>query len=126
MNFGLMQTGRPFTDYSTASIMNKDIKKDHDVPTNNDYRQFLQRNAINIMTDNKSNAYMATPYNNMKTLKINIPPKSNHIFTNIHDKTKTTGYEPSDLKDSFITRKQLEQRKHTPLVDQEKLLYYHK
>lgn len=122
MNFSLMNSGRPFTDYKPSSMTNQHTKNKNSILTNNEYRKYLTENASSIMSENSYNSYELSPFTHEKHSYADNPTKKNYVFTNINDNHKPYEHEPSDLKDWLINREQLEQRKHTPLVDQDKLL----
>jgi hypothetical protein len=126
MNFSLENTGRPFTDYKSNSTSNQFIKHKHNIQTNNEYRHFLTSNASSIITNNKNNAYGLTPFDDEKHEYTPCPQKSNYIFTTDFDMDFPYEYESSNLKQLHLSKRQLNQRKHTPLVNQDKLLSYNK
>lgn len=126
MNFSLENTGRPFTDYKPSSITNETVKQRNNIMTNNEYRAYLTSNATSIINTNMNNSYMLTPFAEDKHTYIRIPSKSNYIFTNDNDMNFPYEYESSNLKQYHLSKRQLNKRKHTPLVNQDKLLSYNK
>ena len=126
MNFSLENTGRPFTDFKSNSTTNQNVKNKNNIKTNNDYRAYLTSKATSIITTNINNAYKLTPFVSEKHVYTPSPTKSNYIFTNDNDIDFPYEYESSNLKQLHLSRRQLNQRKHTPLVNQNELLSYSK
>ena len=126
MNFSLENTGRPFTDFKSSSTTNQSVKNKNNIQTNNDYRAYLTSGATSIMKSNAHNSYKLTPFVSEKHLYTPCPTKSNYIFTNDNDMNFPYEYESSNLKQLHLSRRQLNQRKHTPLVNQSELLSYRK
>ena len=126
MNFSLENTGRPFTEYKSNSVTNQAVRRKNNIKTNNDYRAYLTSNATSIMKSNASNSYSLTPFIHDKHEYSPLPSKSNYIFTNDNDMDFPYEYESSNLKQLHLSRRQLNQRKHTPLVNQDELLSYRK
>ena len=62
MNFGLENTGRPFTDYNSNGITNNNIKHKNGIKTNNEYRAYLTSNAKYIMHNNVNHSHSLTPF----------------------------------------------------------------
>ena len=126
MNFGLENTGRPFTDYNSNGITNNYIKHKNGIKTNNDYRAYLTSNATYIMNNNGNHSYSLTPFVENKNEYTPTPTKSNYIFTNDNDMNIPYECECSNLKQLHLSKLQLNQRKYTPMVNQDKLLSYSK
>lgn len=126
MDFSLMNEGRPFTDYKTAAIINENIKNKNKFFTNNEYRAYLKNNADNIIKHNFNQVYKLTPFTPEKQVYTKCPTKSNFVFTNIDDTRKPNNYESSDLKDSYLSKEQLNKRKNVTKLNQEQLLSHSK
>lgn len=126
MNFSLENTGRPFTDYKSNSITNDDMKNENLILTNNQYRKYLTENAVSIMESNSYESYVLTPFTENKHKYRPVPSKSNYIFSNDNDMKFPYECDCSNLKQLHLTKQQLNKRKYTPLVNQDKLLSYNK
>ena len=126
MDFSLMNEGRPFTNYNTASIINQTIKNKNKFFTNNEYRAYLKKNASKIIKSNFDHAYELTPFTPEKHNYTKCPTKTNFVFTNIDDTRRPHEYEQSDLKDSYHTREQLNKRNDVKKLNQYQLLSHSK
>ena len=125
MDFGIVNGGAQFTNYNSATEINKMIKDDRELSTNNQYRAYLTKNASTIMERNKQTAIAATPFNPVKNQLMQNPEKKYIIFSNYNENaTGLPGYVDSDLKRSYLSRMELESRREVPYVNQETLLQY--
>jgi hypothetical protein len=113
----LMNDGRNYSNWETESITNQKIQHQAGIKSNWDYRQYLQKNAKQIMkfnnlefnnsTGNIPNSY----YNNKST------NNSPFIFNSTHDKSRPpVGYNNSDLKQNYLSREQLNARLISPSI----------
>ena len=125
MDFGIVNGGAQFTNYNSATEINKMIKDDRELSTNNQYRAYLTKNANTIMEHNKQTAIAATPFNPVKNQLMQNPEKKYIIFSNYNENaTELPGYVDSDLKQSYLSRMELESRREVPYVNQETLLQH--
>jgi hypothetical protein len=102
---GIIEDGRLFTDYSPSAILNDKIKENNAIFTNIKYKEFLTKNATNIMAHN---------FKTMGTydLGVNYP----FTFNDINDNTRPSGYETSIPKNLYLTREQLSSNQSRPLM----------
>lgn len=56
MVFNFSSDSRTFTDYSPPCLINQKIMKDNNITNQNEYRAFLQKNALKIMQINTENS----------------------------------------------------------------------
>jgi hypothetical protein len=106
INFpGIIQDGRFFTDYSPSAVLNNKIKDNNAIFTNIKYKEFLTKNATNIMNHN---------FKKMGTtdLGVNYP----FTFDSINDNSQPSGYETSLPKNLYLTREQLSANQSRPLM----------
>lgn len=123
MDFGVVNGGAQFTNYNSATEINKMIKENNELKTNNQYRAYLTQNANSIMERNMQTAIASTPFNPLKYSFMRKPEKKHIIFSNYNEKaTQLPGYVDSDLKRSYINAMELESRREVPYTDQETLL----
>lgn len=126
----MMKDGRSIvSSWQTESYMNTEIKKQNNIKSNWEYRQYLTKNAQSIMDKEFAESANDTGYNMKSTQKPNI--QSNEVtgfsnypysFKSVLDETKPTGYVESDLKTQYLTREQLQSRQISPVVTQDELL----
>lgn len=107
---GLMDDGRNFTKYETSVLLDSKIKKASNIKTNSDYRKYLQNNANAIIKNNQLDACNqcgSCMYNTKNEIDNNNP----YIFKNNISNDLPFGYENSDLKELYLSRKQLDSQK---------------
>lgn len=102
-----MEDGRTFTSYITDSVNTMIMKQENGIKNNEEYRQFLNRNADRIMKQNKvmfeSQSYVYESPDNTSLKNDNTP----YLFTGINDKSKPNGYETNAVKNQYLSREQL-------------------
>ena len=126
----LMNDGRSVvSSWQTEAHMNRELKKQNNIKSNWEYRQYLTKNANNLMDKEFSESANDTGYNMKSSQKPNI--QSNEVtgfsnyrysFKSVLDDAKPTGHVQSDLKTAYLTREQLQSRQISPVVTQDELL----
>lgn len=100
---GIIEDGRLFTSYSPSTIVNEQIRKQNNIKTDREYRNYLQKNATTIMNYN---------FKTMgEDLGRNVP------FT-FHDNSIPPGYETSIPKNAYLSREQLNSNQTRPMRSQ--------
>jgi len=110
-------TIKPTQDFGyncNNSLTNTKIRGDAEILTNWQYRQYIQKNANDIMKYNT----MQTIYesgNNPYTL-LNTKPTQNtpYLFNSIHQELGS--YRNSDLKQNYMTKEQIKSRMISPSI----------
>jgi hypothetical protein len=112
----LMSDGRSITAaYQPEAVHNEQIIKDNNIKSNWEYRQYLQKNAVKVMKDQYIEAsndcgyfdrYADYKYNNGVPL----------LYDSFIDKRRPIFYEDSDLKQTYLTREQLDAMKMAPTI----------
>ena len=108
----LMDDGRNFTKYESTPTLDSAIKKSSNIKTNNDYRHFLQANADKIIKNNQLDACNqcgSCVYNN--PINNQTLAGQPYIFNSSLSNDQPYGYESSDLKNIYLSRKQLDLQK---------------
>ena len=100
---GVLSDGRTFTDYSQ---MNDQIKREHRITTNEEYRKFLVKHADTIMQYNFDTMIQRNPSEYPSVL--HGPP---HFYNTMQDDSKPYGYEDSGPKQNYLSREQLDDKK---------------
>ena len=117
----LVEDGRLYTNYNTASELNKRLKQSNNIQDNNSYRAFLTQNAKNIIEQNRREAC-----NQVGICKygsnLRVSNNGKYLYKSCQDKTQPFGYETSDLKNMYLTRQDLQSRMSAPLMSQQELL----
>ena len=114
MNFPpLMDDARLFSNYYSSVLNDEMLKRNKNIKTNSDYRNYLQINAEAIISNNQLNSCnecSVCPYYSKTDLEIN--KHTPYIFDHTLSKIRPYGYETSDLKELYLTRQQLDSQKH--------------
>jgi len=118
----LMSDGRSsIASWQPEAIRNNELLQANNIKTNNEYRQYLTRNANQIR-----NIDFMQSLNDVGFYKRYAdapkPDGSPYVYKSYMDNSNHTGYSNSDLKDLYISREQLSARKISPVITQEELL----
>jgi hypothetical protein len=123
----LMNDGRNNTNWEIESITNQKIKSQAGIKSNWDYRQYLQKNANQIMKfnyldfNNSSGNIPNDYFSNSST------SNSPFVFKSTHDKRKPpVGYNNSDLKQNYLSREQLNARLISPSINTDNFKQFNK
>lgn len=114
----MMSDGRVYTEHETSCEINNQLLKSVGIKNNYDYRQYLINNGLEIMSENMESSQECS---NVKSFS-NMVAHGKYLFKSFSDTTTPFGYEKSDLKNLYMTRKQLESKMTAPFVTQEDLL----
>jgi hypothetical protein len=118
-SFALMNDGRNFSNWQPEAVINETMQKNAGIKSNWDYRQYLQKNANNIMKYNHMESILSSG-NNSNTYSAHFNNKSNNspfIFGSTHDMHRPDfGYYNSDLKKTYLSREQLNARRISPSI----------
>tara|TARA_Y100000816_G_scaffold196754_1_gene143929 strand:+ start:359 stop:784 length:426 start_codon:yes stop_codon:yes gene_type:complete len=108
----LMDDGRNFTNYQATPALDSMLKTSSNIKSNNEYRHFLQTNADSIIKNNQLDACNqcgSCVYNKpINNTTLNGQP---YIFNSSLSNDQPYGYESSDLKNIYLSRKQLDLQK---------------
>jgi len=115
----LMSDSRIYTDYLTTCRVNNDLRSKNDIKTNYQYRQFLINNGLNIMGKNFNSAKECST---KSCHNPNTHYNDKYLFKTCEDDVQPYGYETSDLKNLYLSRKQLQSQLSGPILSQEQLL----
>jgi hypothetical protein len=119
----LMSDGRTVTaSYQPEAVLNEHLLKEIGVENNWQYRQYLTKNAKEIMKYNCIQT--ATDAGYLKRYA-DLSDGSSHstpfLYPTYENKQKPKGYEDSDLKELYLTRDQLQARMFAPEITQSEL-----
>tara|TARA_Y100000591_G_scaffold285499_1_gene267785 strand:+ start:336 stop:770 length:435 start_codon:yes stop_codon:yes gene_type:complete len=117
----IMNDGRNFAEWQPGAALNEQIKQEHKITSNWEYRDYLTKNAIDIMKHNyhsACNQCSACPplYENQETK--NTP----YLYKSSEDKSQPFGYIDTDLKNLYLSREDLNSRISSPMINQEDYL----
>ena len=126
----LMSDGRAvISSWQPESIINAELIETNNIKSNWEYRQYLQKNAKQLMEYNyyesaNDAGYYKRPID-LPSIQSNSVKGINNkpfLYGSSLDNTKPFGYASSDLKEMYLTREQLEARQISPVITQDKLL----
>jgi hypothetical protein len=113
----IMADGRLYASWQPEAVINRRIQKEENIHSNWSYRQYMQKNGLEIMKYNNSEACydlgLDTHVQTGATPSSNVPYK----FNSIYDTSRPGyGYPNSDLKNPYISREQLNARLVAPSI----------
>jgi hypothetical protein len=124
-----MADGRNYATWQPGAAVNEMIRQKNNITSNSDYRQYLIRNADEVMQANLIGAcdscgfnlnLISNENNNTTTYGGNYPKP--FLFSSPWDKSQPFGYESSDLKNLYLSRYDLQSRMMAPALNQEQYL----
>ena len=118
-----MHDGRNYANWQPGGAVNEHIRKEANIKSNWEYRQYLSKNADALIKYNQESACdnccaNSSQYGN------NVPVSNNspYLFKSCLDTTQKFGYENSDLKNLYLSDITLQSRMVTPVISQPQLL----
>ena len=99
---------------NSLELKNKSIRDENNITTNWGYRHYLMNNAKQIMAHNKLNSCINTGITNNITYETK--DSSPYLFNSTLDNSTPFGYQTSDLKETFIFKRQTEILKTAPKI----------
>ncbi len=111
----LMSDGRNFASWQPGTEIDNTLKNLANINSNSKYREYLIKNADQIIKFNQSEACNncgCCPYYSKEQASSNSP----YIYDSCLSKVKPFGYEESDLKNLYLSREQLEKIHSEPIM----------
>jgi len=145
----IMHDGRNYANWQPGSVINDNIRKEANIKSNWEYRNYLCKNADTIIKVNQLSAcgdccantaqYGVAQYSQgqngqgqhsqgqnsaspNQTYGSSNSSNSPYLFKSCLDKTTNYGYETSDLKNLYLDDYSLQSRMITPVISQSQLL----
>jgi hypothetical protein len=114
----IVSDGRLYCQWQPDAVVNERIQAKEGIQSNWGYRQFLQKNGLQIMNYNTQEACytlgLEPHYDTNETPSSNVP----YSFKGTFDTSKPGfGYCNSDLKNPYISREQLNARLVAPSIN---------
>lgn len=113
-----MADGRLWSQWQPSAVINERIQRKEGIQSNWEYRQYLQRNGLQIMNYNNQEACytlgLVPHVNTGKTPSSNVPYNFKGTFDS---STPGFGYSNSDLKNLYLSREQLNSRLIAPSIN---------
>lgn len=116
----IMADGRNYADWQPGAEINKTIRKENNIKSNSQYRNYLVHNADDIIKLNQQEAC-----NDCGCCGVPQSKKSSnspYVYQSCVENSMPFGYETSDLKKSYLTSQQLQCRMNAPILTQEQYL----
>ena len=120
----IMHDGRNYANWQPGAVINESIKKEANITSNWQYRQYLCNNADTIIEFNKLSAAGDCCANTAQFGSGQQPISNNspYLYKSCLDQTAKYGYENSDLKNLYLSDYTLQARMVTPVFSQSELL----
>ena len=115
----IMSDGRNFATWVPACAVNETIQKKNNLDTNYAYRQYLIANAEKLMKYNSTSSCDQCSACLGQYNKAPMSSTDKHIFISHSDKEMPYGYEDSDLKNIYLSRRDLQSKQIAPILTQE-------
>lgn len=109
--------GISYNLWQPEALNNKKILTNAGITSNWNYRQYIQKNANDIMKFNTMESIKASG-NNPYTI-LNTTPSENipHLYSSLHDTNNPPiGFRDSDLQQEFLKKQQLKARMISPSI----------
>jgi hypothetical protein len=119
----LMSDGRLYEDTDNGSnscSANNKLRDSLGIKNNYQYRQWLINNGNTVAQKNKELA--CDGCSPCIKYASQVPPQQKYLFKGCADNSRPFGYESSDLKNMYFSRKALQSRLRAPIMTQEQLL----
>jgi hypothetical protein len=114
----IMADGRSYASWQPEATINSRIQKSEGIHSNWTYRQYLQKNGLQIMKFNSEQSCydlgLPCHLETDKTPSSNVPFKYNSTFDTEHP---GFGYCNSNLKNQYLSREQLNARMVSPSIN---------
>ena len=133
----IMADGRNFASWQPGSVVNEKIREESGIKSNWQYRKYLMENADQIIKYNQLGACeecssSVASYGGEEKLNgspflynsnlVNSQTQAGQTQAGQTQAGQPFGYENSDLKNSYLSRQQLQERMVTPVITQEQIL----
>ena len=118
----IMADGRNFASWQPGAVINEKIRQESGIKSNWQYRKYLMENADQIIKYNQLGACdecssSVASYGGGEKLT-----GTPFVYNSYLENSQPFGYETSDLKNSYLSRQQLQERMVTPVITQEQLI----
>ena len=112
----IMNDGRNFANWYPGAVINENIRKNLNVKSDFEYRQYLINNADKIIKNNQFDSCNDCGYcpSKFESTDFKVTGKNSpFVFNNQTKNTKPYGYEESDLKNIYLSRNELQSKMYS-------------
>ena len=109
--------GTAYSLWQPDGSTNKQIQVDAGISSNWKYRQYIQKNANEIMKFNTMQSINASGNNPYTVLNTKTVGNTPYLYSSVHDTSKPEyGFINSDLKQDYMTKQQMRSRMVAPTI----------
>lgn len=109
--------GTSYSLWQPDSSTNRKIQVDTGINSNWKYRQYMQKNANDIMKFNTMQSINTSGNNPYTVLNTNSIGNTPYLYNSLHDTTHPAyGFRNSDLKQDYISKQQIKSRMISPSI----------
>jgi hypothetical protein len=117
----LMKDGRSIvSSWQPEAVLNDRIIQENNIRSNWEYRRYLTKNAKQLIESNAQEAANDTGFTILTSEYLAGTP---YKYSSLEDNRPVLGVEPSDLKQLYLSREQLDSRKIAPAITQAELIH---
>lgn len=118
----IMSDGRNFSKWQPGAKINEELRKENNIKTNWQYREYLTKNADAIIRSNQMEACDECCYCPANESNTQSTPNSPFLYKSCVEKSQPYGYESSDLKNMYLSSYELQCRMVAPILTQDQYL----
>ena len=111
---GIVSDGRLFTNYKSDALEGETLKRENVLKSNEEYRRYLVQHTESIMKMNYDHMAKANQTEYHHGQYDYGPPR---LYTTIQESIKPYGYEDTNVKQMYLTRQQLDDKKRRLMKD---------
>jgi hypothetical protein len=115
-----MSDGRFYTNFDPSCKANNELRDSLGIKNNYQYRQWLINNGNSVARQNRKAA--CNECSQCVEEAAQVPPQQKYLFKDCADDSRPYGYEGSDLKNLYFSRRALQSKLKAPIMTQEQLL----
>ena len=121
-NYYTMETtsdiqGTTYSLWQPESLTNRNMQTNTGINSNWKYRQYIQKNANEIMKYNTMQSINETGNNPYTLLNNKAVGNTPYLYNSVHDLSEPLyGYRNSDLKQSYMAKEQMKSRMIAPSI----------
>ena len=109
--------GTSYSLWQPEGATNKNIQQDNGIHSNWKYRQYMQKNANQIMKYNTMQTIHDSGNNPYSVLNNHITNNQPHLYNSIHDTNNPEyGFRNSDLKQDYMKKQQMKSKMVSPSI----------
>ena len=109
--------GTSYSLWQPGTQTNQKIQIDSGITSNWKYRQYMQKNAKQIMKYNTMQTINTSGNNPYSVLNTNPTNNNPHLYKSTHDTSNPAyGFRNSDLKQDYITKQQIKAKMISPSI----------